>query len=287
VDKTQIIKDLIPGALLSYEKYNILPSLTIAQAILETDWLQHVKGNNIFEIKWTKDCGYQVQELATQEIISGVITPMVCKFRKYNSICDSLLDHGNLLSYSRYKSVITSKNYKEACQNIYNSGYCTDTLYPKKPISIIEENKLYIYDVSPTSKSAGSGNSENIKYIQGCLNKMKIKDSNNNILVVDGAIGPLATSSINKFQNIIGITPDGLCDQNTLNAINFIMKQPVCSLNSTSDKIAVRYLQYRVNANIDGIYGAKTKMCVIKYQKNNKLVSDGIIGKNSWQFLLS
>jgi len=41
MDKTQIIKSLIPGALLPYEKYNILPSLTIAQAILETGWLQH------------------------------------------------------------------------------------------------------------------------------------------------------------------------------------------------------------------------------------------------------
>ncbi|MBW9153498.1 glucosaminidase domain-containing protein [Clostridium estertheticum] len=51
MDKTQTIEGLIPGALLSYKKYNILPSLTIAQAILETGWLQYVKGNNIFGIK--------------------------------------------------------------------------------------------------------------------------------------------------------------------------------------------------------------------------------------------
>jgi len=38
MDKTQIIKSLIPGALLSYEKYNILPSLTIAQAIRYIQW---------------------------------------------------------------------------------------------------------------------------------------------------------------------------------------------------------------------------------------------------------
>ncbi|GCD11873.1 glycoside hydrolase family 73 protein [Clostridium tagluense] len=104
MNKTQIIKDLIPGALLSYNKYNILPSLTIAQAILETGWLQHVKGNNIFGIKWTKDCGYEVQELKTHEFINGVKTPMVCKFRKYDSLEDSLLDHGKLLSFSRYKN---------------------------------------------------------------------------------------------------------------------------------------------------------------------------------------
>jgi len=287
VDKIQIIKDLIPGALLSYEKYKILPSLTIAQAILETGWLQYVKGNNIFGIKWTKDCGYEAQELGTHELINGISTPMVCKFRKYDTIGDSLLDHGKLLSYSRYKSVITSKDYKEACQNVYNSGYCTDTEYPKKLISIIEQNKLYIYDVTPIFKSTISSNSENIKYIQSCLNKLKIKDVNNNVLVADGFSGPLTTSSINKFQNIIGITTNGLCGENTLNAITNIMKKPVCSINSTTNKIAVRYLQYRVNADIDGYYGAETKMCVTKYQRTNKLLSDGIVGKNSWQFLLS
>ena len=127
MNKTQIIKDLIPGALLSYEKYNILHSLTISQAILETGWLQHVKGNNIFGIKWTKDCGYKVQELNTHEFINGVKTSMVCKFRKYDSLEDSLLDHGKLLNFSRYKSVITSKDYKEACLNVYKSGYCTDS----------------------------------------------------------------------------------------------------------------------------------------------------------------
>jgi len=117
MNKTQIIKDLMPVALLSYEKYNILPSLTIGQAILEKAWLQHVKCN----IKWAKDCGNEEQEFNTHEFINGVSTPMVCKFRKYDSLDDSLLDHRKLLSFSRYNSVITSKDYKAACQKIYKS----------------------------------------------------------------------------------------------------------------------------------------------------------------------
>ena len=100
MNKTQIIKSLVPGALLSYEKYNILPSLTIAQAILETGWLQYVKGNNIFDIKWTSGCGYEVQEFNTHEFINGVNTAMRCKFRKYDTLESSLLDHGKLLSFS-------------------------------------------------------------------------------------------------------------------------------------------------------------------------------------------
>jgi flagellum-specific peptidoglycan hydrolase FlgJ len=73
---------------------------------------------------------------------------MLCKFRKYDSLEDSLLDRGKLLSFSRYKSVITSKNYKQACQNVYKSGCYTDNEYPENLISIIEQNKHYVYDAA-------------------------------------------------------------------------------------------------------------------------------------------
>lgn len=286
MNKTQIIKDLIPGALLSYEKYNILPSLTIAQAILETGWLQHIKGNNIFGIKWTKDCGYEVQELNTHEWINGVKTLMVCKFRKYDSLEDSLLDHGKLLSFSRYKSVITSKGYKEACQNIYKSGYCTDMEYPEKLIAIIEQNKLYIYDAA-RSEISKNISAEDVKYLQKCLNLMKITDVNGDALVIDGASGPLTISSIKKLQGILNLSMYAICGPEILSAVKSIMGKPLCSLKSTVYKTAIRYIQWRIGAAIDGIYGNETVRLVKKYQKNNKLVADGIVGKDTWQYLLS
>ncbi|MCB2289439.1 glucosaminidase domain-containing protein [Clostridium sp. CS001] len=287
MNKTQIIKSLIPGALLSYKKYNILPSLTIAQAILETGWLQHVKGNNIFGIKWTTGCGYEVQELNTHEFINGVKTPMVCKFRKYGSLDASLLDHGKLLRFSRYKSVITSKNYKEACQNVYTSGYCTDHEYPKKLIAIIEENKLYIYDAAPKSEISKNTSAEDIKYLQKCLNLMKIRDINNNDLVIDGVSGPLTISAIKKLQDILNLSMYGICGPEILSEIKSIMEKPLCSLNSTIYKTAIRYIQWRTGSAIDGIYGNETARLVKAYQKNNKLAANGIVGKDTWQYLLS
>ncbi|MBZ9626379.1 glucosaminidase domain-containing protein [Clostridium sp. FP2] len=286
MNKSQIIKSLIPGALLSYEKYNILPSLTIAQAILETGWLQYVKGNNIFGIKWTTGCGYEVQELNTHEWINGVKTPMVCKFRKYDSLADSILDHGKLLSFTRYKSVITSKDYKEACQNVYNSGYCTDAEYPKKLISIIEENKLYIYD-APRSGISKNNSSGDIKYLQQCLNLMKIRAANNNTLSMDGFIGPLTISAIKKLQGILNLSMYGMCGPEILSEVKSIMEKPLCSLRSNGYKTAIRYIQWRTGASIDGIYGNETARLVKAYQQNNKLVADGIVGKNTWDRLLS
>ncbi|MBU3130416.1 glucosaminidase domain-containing protein [Clostridium tagluense] len=286
MNKSQIIKSLVPGALLSYEKHNILPSLTIAQAILETGWLQYVKGNNIFGIKWTTCCGYEVQELNTHEWINGVKTPMVCKFRKYDSLDDSILDHGKLLNFTRYKSVITSKDYKEACQNVYNSGYCTDAEYPKKLISIIEENKLYIYD-APRSGISKNNSSGDIKYLQKCLNLMKIRDANNNALSIDGFIGPITISAIKKLQGILNLSMYGMLGPEILSEVKIIMEKPLCSLNSTVYKTAIRYIQWRTGSSIDGIYGNETARLVKTYQQNNKLVADGIVGKNTWDRLLS
>jgi hypothetical protein len=287
MNKNQIIQTLITGALLSYKKYNTLPSVTIAQAILETGWLQQVKGNNLFGIKWTKDCGYEAQEFNTHEWINGVKTPLVCKFRKYDSYDESLLDHGKLLSFGRYKLVISANDYKQVCQNLYKCGYCTDYEYAQKLIAIIEENKLYIYDPVPPCKPPISTSLESIKYLQDSLNKMNIKDINNNILRLDGVSGPLTISAVKKFQDIVGITADGLCGQEVLTTIKSIMKKPVCSINSSESKIIIRYLQYRVKASIDGIYGNAAKTCVKEYQRNNNLVADGIVGENTWNKLLS
>ncbi|MCB2356115.1 hypothetical protein [Clostridium estertheticum] len=71
--------------------------------------MQYVKGNNIFGIKWTEGYGYEVKEFNIHEFINGVSTPMVCRFRKYDTIEDSILDHGRLLNFSRYKSVIITR----------------------------------------------------------------------------------------------------------------------------------------------------------------------------------
>ncbi|MGK0466861.1 glucosaminidase domain-containing protein [Clostridium sp.] len=116
---------------------------------------------------------------------------MLCKFRKYDSLDDSLLDHGKLLSFSRYKSVITSKNYKQAWQNVYKSGCCTDNEYPEKLISIIEQNKLCVYDAAHRFEISKNISTEDIKYVQNCLNIMKIRDVNNNALVIDGGLEQL------------------------------------------------------------------------------------------------
>ncbi|MBZ9688575.1 glucosaminidase domain-containing protein [Clostridium estertheticum] len=115
MDKEKIIKQILPGALVAFEKYGLFPSVTMAQAILETGWLKVVKGNNIFGIKWTDGCGFEAQEFLTNEMINGVKTPVMAKFRKYSSIEESILDYGKFLTNTRYRGVLNSDDYRKAC----------------------------------------------------------------------------------------------------------------------------------------------------------------------------
>jgi hypothetical protein len=41
-------------------------------------------------------------------------------------------------------------------------------------MAIIEENKLYVYDTAPRSEISKNISTEDIKYVQKCLNLMKI-----------------------------------------------------------------------------------------------------------------
>ena len=71
-----------------------------------------------------------------------------------------------------------------------------------------------------------------------------------------------------------------------MSAINHVLQRPV--LRSTSnDSIAIRYIQFRVGTEIDGIWGSHTEALVEQFQSVNGLTSDGIIGRNTWSTLLN
>jgi len=150
---TQKQKDFIdivkPGAISTYREYKVLPSLTIAQAILESAWGTSVlatQANNLFGIKWTEGCGYEYVTKQTKEYVNNQWITINAKFRKYSSVDESILDHAVLLQKSRYSKVLVAKDYKEAATEVWKAGYATDPNYPQKLISLIEEHGLYKID---------------------------------------------------------------------------------------------------------------------------------------------
>lgn len=137
------------SAIEQYKKYNILPSLTIAQAMLESANGKSglcLKANNLFGIKTKKGWTGKTFSWLTSEYINNRKVYVTCKFRAYDSIEDSIEDHSKFLLSSRYYLVRKAKDYKKACLAIQKCGYATSPTYAYKLIALIEKNKLQKYD---------------------------------------------------------------------------------------------------------------------------------------------
>lgn len=154
-EQMQFINSIKEGAIESYKTSKILPSITIAQAILESNWGNSnltKEANNLFGIKadyyWKGD----FVTFETNEYHNTMITD---KFRKYNSLDDSIKDHSDfLLKNQRYEEggVFEAKTYKEQAKALESSGYSTaedefgNKTYAKMLEQIIRQYNLQIID---------------------------------------------------------------------------------------------------------------------------------------------
>lgn len=120
--------------------------------------------------------------------------------------------------------------------------------------------------------------------LQKALNRLKIRDSNGNTLAEDGSYGPLTTSAVRRFQQIMGIQVDGKAGPQTRGVINRILSKPVTKRGAKNT--VVRYIQYRAGAEIDGSFGPETGRKVREWQKKNGLAQDGSVGPKTWVALI-
>ncbi|SCJ50202.1 Exo-glucosaminidase lytG precursor [uncultured Clostridium sp.] len=139
----------------SYKKYGILPSITVGQAILESGWGQSEltkNSNNLFGIKSDESWKGKSVEVNTTENYSDIVK---AKFRKYDSIEESIKDHAKFLKENkRYKQhgLFEGNDYKEQAQSLENAGYSTkknqsgELIYADMLIDLIERYNLFLMD---------------------------------------------------------------------------------------------------------------------------------------------
>ena len=154
-EKIDFIESISDGAISNYNKYGILPSITMAQAILESGWGNSelaVTHNNLFGIKADSRWNGAIATIVTSENYND---STIANFRKYDSINESIEDHGKFLyENSRYAEygLFDGKNYKEQAQALENTGYSTvknengEPIYADKLIALIEKYNLMQYD---------------------------------------------------------------------------------------------------------------------------------------------
>jgi flagellum-specific peptidoglycan hydrolase FlgJ len=136
-------------ALASERETGVPASVTIAQAILESDWgrsLLSVQGQNYFGIKAFSEPGPAgVISMNTWEVLSGKDVTVKDAFKAYHNLDESVMDHGRFLRINgRYAPAFKfTRDPREFARQIAAAGYATDPAYPSKLIALMDRYDLY------------------------------------------------------------------------------------------------------------------------------------------------
>ena len=151
---SDFIADIAPAAQQMQANYGVHASISIAQAILESDWGESELSavyNNLYGMKG--DNPENTVRLMTSEYYNGEWVTIQANFRVYGSWAESVQDHallfvnGTTWDPDQYAPVLQPATYQEAAQALQDCGYATDPDYAEKLIAVIEQHALYEYDI--------------------------------------------------------------------------------------------------------------------------------------------
>lgn len=152
----EFIEDSVPGAQRGWREYGVPPSVTIAQAILESGWGRSGLASvdkNYFGIKCqngqfgplASGCHvYRTNECTK----AGTCYVTSASFRTYATQAHSFRDHGRFLRVnSRYAGAFThTREANKFIWKVWKAGYATDPNYYTKVTGIMAAHNLYQYD---------------------------------------------------------------------------------------------------------------------------------------------
>ena len=160
------IESVAQGAINGWTKYGVLPSVTVAQAILESGWGQSglsTSAHNLFGIKGSYNGQYVTMQ--TREVYNGQSYYIYDNFRKYANNSESVKDHGNFLySNSRYANLLGDQSYTSVARKLQADGYATDPSYASSLIKLVEMYNLTQLDNDYNYSNSGNADSSNGYY---------------------------------------------------------------------------------------------------------------------------
>jgi lysozyme len=119
-----------------------------------------------------------------------------------------------------------------------------------------------------------------VKAYQDKLNRLGF-----NCGAADGLNGPHTQGAVVQMEQVLGLSVDeGIWGGECESAYEQITSKPY--LQEGANGLAVRYLQFRSGAGIDGIWGQETSGCIRNMQSSIGCYPDGIVGDDTWNHLI-
>ena len=139
-------------------QHRIYPSTVLAMAALESGY--NLNAETLFGIKG------EGKELDTSEYIDNSWIDIKASFKIYPTITASVQGLYDLMQLDRYTPACNCTDWEEECRQIQKCGYATDPDYADKLISIINANKLTMFNSLDNINDETSDTSEeNTTYI--------------------------------------------------------------------------------------------------------------------------
>lgn len=135
-------------------QHRIYPSTVLAMAALESGY--NLNAETLFGIKG------EGKELDTSEYINNSWIDIKASFKMYPSVTASVQGLYDLMQLDRYTPACNCTDWEEECRQIQKCGYATDPDYADKLISIINANKLTMFNSLDNMNNNESNTSEDI-----------------------------------------------------------------------------------------------------------------------------
>ena len=229
----------------------------------------------------------------------GFVEPLAAKFCNGTTVtCEGLSQWGSQnLAQQGLNSTQILRNYYGNVETVLNAPIRGNTpSYPGSPL-----------------RRGSSGPS--VVVIQTALNRISQNyPAIPKIANVDGIFGPRTEATVRKFQEIFGLTPDGIVGQATWYAIVrlYVAVTSLAELRSQGQQFyainwsppttlqignsgdKVRQLQYMLSVlsshipsippvSVDGIFGNETRAAVLAAQRRFRLPETGTVGAQTWE----
>jgi len=157
----EFIREVSPYMDEAAEQLGVEPEWLMAQSALETGWgravLADQRGSsfNLFNIKAGQSWSGPTVSVSSLEYNNGTITSEQSKFRRYESLGESVQDYVDFVKNSpRYASALDAVEDGEAyIRELQKSGYATDPSYADKVLSV--QQRIIAQNIHDGSMGSG------------------------------------------------------------------------------------------------------------------------------------